>query len=96
MIVVLVMLTVALMALSYESTRNAPIGWFQLGFIAPARTILRRAEAGKADLIALETHGRRGLSRLLLGSVAARVLKRTHVPLFLQRPAGDQAPGAAG
>jgi nucleotide-binding universal stress UspA family protein len=41
------------------------------------------------DLIALATHGRSGLSRLLLGSVAARVLKHTTVPLFLQRPASE-------
>jgi len=44
------------------------------------------------DLIALATHGRSGLSRLLLGSVAASVLKHTTVPLFLQRPADSKPP----
>lgn len=39
------------------------------------------------DLIALATHGREGLARLLLGSVAGRVLQHTPVPLLLQRPA---------
>src|SRR5262249_28399965 len=44
------------------------------------------------DLIALATHGRSGLSRMLLGSITARVLKHTTVPLFLQRPASEGAP----
>jgi len=39
------------------------------------------------DLVALATHGREGLARLLLGSVADRVLQHTPVPLLLQRPA---------
>jgi nucleotide-binding universal stress UspA family protein len=38
------------------------------------------------DLIALATHGRDGLARLLLGSVADRVLQHTPIPLLLQRP----------
>ena len=37
------------------------------------------------DLVALATHGREGLARLLLGSVADRVLQHTPVPLLLQR-----------
>jgi nucleotide-binding universal stress UspA family protein len=39
------------------------------------------------DLVALATHGREGLARLLLGSVADRVLQHSPVPLLLQRPA---------
>jgi nucleotide-binding universal stress UspA family protein len=61
----------------------------------PAEAILaftRAAGQGPGhpvDLIALATHGRGGLSRLLLGSVAASVLRQTTVPLLLQRPAGE-------
>lgn len=52
------------------------------------------------DAVALTTHGREGLARLLLGSIADRVLRHTPVPLLLQRPPGktpesvhpDQAP----
>jgi nucleotide-binding universal stress UspA family protein len=55
----------------------------------------RRGKAASADanapppvdLIALATHGREGLTRLLLGSVADRVLQHSPVPLLLQRPA---------
>jgi nucleotide-binding universal stress UspA family protein len=39
-----------------------------------------------AELIVMGTHGRRGLNRLLLGSVAASVTKRAHCPVLLIRP----------
>jgi nucleotide-binding universal stress UspA family protein len=39
------------------------------------------------DLLAFATHGRGGISRLLLGSVAAAVLSRATVPVLLVRPA---------
>jgi len=51
-----------------------------------ARAILDAARAARADLIALATHGRGGLSRLLIGSVADKVMRRSDVPLLLCRP----------
>jgi nucleotide-binding universal stress UspA family protein len=51
----------------------------------PALAILR--EAAGVDLIALETHGRRGLPRLLLGSVADKVVRGAAVPVLVRRPA---------
>jgi nucleotide-binding universal stress UspA family protein len=52
----------------------------------PAVGILREAQAADADLIALATHGRRGLSRLFLGSVADKVLRGGRLPVLLVRP----------
>ena len=52
----------------------------------PAVAILRQTEAQGAGLIALETHGRRGLSRLLLGSVADKVIRGAHVPVLVRSP----------
>jgi len=43
------------------------------------------AKNWKADLIVLGTHGRSGLSRLLLGSVAEEVVRGTPVPVLLVR-----------
>ncbi len=43
------------------------------------------AKAYRADLIAMATHGRGGLSRLLLGSVAAAVVRSAPVPVLLIR-----------
>lgn len=54
----------------------------------PAANIVEAAETGKIDLIVMSTHGRSGLGRLLLGSVAESVLRGTHIPILLLRPAG--------
>lgn len=52
----------------------------------PALAILREAEQERAAVIALETHGRRGLSRLIVGSVADKVVRGAHVPVLVHRP----------
>jgi nucleotide-binding universal stress UspA family protein len=56
----------------------------------PADLIIERAEAEKGTLIAMATHGRSGINRWMMGSVAEKVLRGTKVPLFLVR-AGDEA-----
>lgn len=50
-----------------------------------ATEIVRVAEEIKSDLIVLGTHGRTGLSRLLLGSVAEQVLRRAPCPVLTVR-----------
>ncbi len=50
--------------------------------------ILAEAEEVGADMVAMATHGRRGLSRAILGSAADKVLRGLHLPLLLHRP-GD-------
>lgn len=47
--------------------------------------ILAAARSSGADLIAMSTHGRSGLGRLLFGSVAEQVLRHADVPVFLMR-----------
>ncbi|HEY8744895.1 MAG TPA: universal stress protein, partial [Chloroflexota bacterium] len=49
----------------------------------PARTIAAEAEAFRADLLVLATHGRGGLARLVLGSVAEAVLRLISCPAML-------------
>lgn len=52
-----------------------------------AQAILDEANASGADLIALETHGRRGFSRLLLGGTADKVIRgSTHPVLVCKLP----------
>ncbi len=48
-----------------------------------ADTIVRQAKRWKADLIVMGTHGRRGLKRLILGSDAEQVVRRTGIPVLL-------------
>ncbi len=52
----------------------------------PAVAILSEAVPPGIDAVALETHGRRGLSRLLLGSVADKVVRGAAVPVRVHRP----------
>ncbi len=56
----------------------------------PVGEILAAASAADADLIAMTTHGRSGLSRLLFGSIAAAVLTRAEIPVFLMRQTAAQ------
>lgn len=49
----------------------------------PARTIVRTSKANMVDLIMLATQGRGGFDKLMLGSVADRVIKNTPCPVFL-------------
>ena len=55
--------------------------------VAPhaAVAILEHARQGAADLIAMATHGRRGLARVLVGSVADKVLRGATTPVLLYR-----------
>jgi nucleotide-binding universal stress UspA family protein len=50
-----------------------------------AEVILERARHGDVDLIAMATHGRGGLERLVLGSVADAVLRHAPCPVLLVR-----------
>lgn len=49
-------------------------------------TIVRFAEEENANLLIIGTHGARGLEKILLGSVAERVLKRVHCPTLTMNP----------
>jgi nucleotide-binding universal stress UspA family protein len=53
-----------------------------------ATTIAQRVVDGSADLVAMTTHGRSGVARLLLGSVAEQLLRTADVPVLLWKAAG--------
>ena len=51
----------------------------------PVAEIVAAAHESRADIIAMTTHGRSGLSRLMFGSVAGAVLRQAEVPVLLMR-----------
>jgi universal stress protein A len=66
-----------------EVTRAVAIG-------APSQKIVETAEAEHVDLIVMATHGRTGLSHLLIGSVAERVVRTAPCPVLTIRPPAAQ------
>ncbi|MCA9606407.1 MAG: universal stress protein [Myxococcales bacterium] len=55
---------------------------------APATVARQVMEDEGIDLVVLGTHGRSGMQRLLLGSVAERMLRTSHVPVMVVRAGG--------
>ncbi len=64
----------------------------------PATAIIEATRLQKVDLIIMTTHGRSGLGRLILGSVAESVLRGTTTPILLLRAPGAplEAPKVSG
>lgn len=56
-----------------------------------AEAIVKKSEQEKFDFIAIATHGRGGVQKWALGSVAGRVLHATSLPLLIMRPQEVQA-----
>lgn len=58
----------------------------------PADSIVAAEKSLEADLVVMATHGRRGLARIVLGSVVERVLRASSVPVLTVRPVpGEQS-----
>jgi len=61
----------------------------------PAAEIIAGAREAGSDLIAMTTHGRSGLGRLLFGSIAEAVLRHSDIPVFLMRQTEAQVAARA-
>jgi nucleotide-binding universal stress UspA family protein len=60
----------------------------------PVEAIRRAAAETQADLIAMGTHGRSGINRLMLGSVTERVLRESRIPVLTVRGEAGAQPAA--
>jgi nucleotide-binding universal stress UspA family protein len=56
---------------------------------SPAKEILGYAADSDADVVVMGTHGRSGVDRLLLGSVAEKVVRSSPIPVLTIRVDGD-------
>jgi nucleotide-binding universal stress UspA family protein len=80
--------------------RNLVIEWSIEESKDVAQALIEAAESGKVlesshefsscDLIAIATHGRGGLKRLMAGSVTEHVLGATKLPMLIVRPRGEK------
>jgi nucleotide-binding universal stress UspA family protein len=80
----------------YSRLANEAAAWERYGFqvdwriksgTVPAETII--AEATPGTIIAMATHGRTALARMLVGSVTNQVVKNTRVPVLTLRPSAS-------
>jgi nucleotide-binding universal stress UspA family protein len=94
-----------------RSLEEAPVRWLQerltdsdrrRGAVAiveqsdePASEILRYAKSANIDLIVMGTHGRTGLARVVLGSVAEAVVRGAPCPVLTVHSAESATTGAA-
>lgn len=58
---------------------------------SPAREIVRYADEQDCDLVVMGTHGRGGINRLLLGSVAEQVVRTSPVPVLTVRVGEEES-----
>jgi nucleotide-binding universal stress UspA family protein len=58
----------------------------------PGEAILHEAGMEANSLIAMASHGRGGVARMLLGSVAGKVIRAATVPVLVCRPGLTRAP----
>lgn len=72
--------------LAHELGDRAQVRTVVLDAMDVPRAIVDFAHREGADLLAMATHGRSGLKRLLLGSVTEAVLRHTHVPVIVYPP----------
>ena len=56
----------------------------------PAQAIVEAAQREHCSLIFMGSHGRSGLSRAFLGSVALKTLTLTHIPVMVDRPTPEE------
>lgn len=68
---------------------------YRLVIGSPATAIVEMAERENADMIVMATHGRTGLTRLLMGSVAEEVVRKAQCPVLTVKPAA-MPPAKAG
>ena len=61
----------------------------------PGQSILQVAEEEGVDMIVMSTHGRTGLSRLLMGSVAEEVVRKAKCPVLTVKASAPAAAEAA-
>ena len=77
--------TEKLKALAHTCTGVARLGRVISQFGDPTTLVLQIAEELPADMIVLGSHGRHGVSRLVLGSVAETVMRKARCPVLVAK-----------
>ena len=65
---------------------GVPCEFVRIASSSVYQTIVQQAQERHCDLICMASHGRKGISGILLGSETQRVLTHTHIPVLVHRP----------
>jgi len=80
---------------NWPDLEGRPLVQHQVESAAPAERIVEYADERDVDLIAMGTHGRRGVDRMLFGSVAEEVVRTAPCPTLTVRADADVTPDQA-
>ena len=69
------------------------VSYGQIESMSPAEAIVEHAEKHEVDLVVMGTHGRRGMDRLLSGSVSEEVVRQASCPVFTVLAGDEPSPG---
>jgi nucleotide-binding universal stress UspA family protein len=72
-------------AAARAKSAGVPVETVQVEDDSPYQAIIDTAESKGADLIVMSSHGRRGVSALILGSETAKVLTHCKIPVLVHR-----------
>lgn len=75
-----------------KASASSPVGLETAQSDQPHRAILDAAQRLGCDLIVMASHGRRGLSALMLGSTTQKLLTRATLPVLVWRPQAAATP----
>ncbi len=81
--------------MNWPNLEALPITQEQVESAEPAEQIVVYAEDEEIDLVVMGTHGRRGVDRMLFGSVTEEVVRKAPCPTFTVRADADVAPSQA-
>jgi nucleotide-binding universal stress UspA family protein len=73
-----------------EHLKNAERVEWEIRAGQPFVEIIRQAKSKDADLLVMGTHGRTGISHMLMGSVAEKVVRKSPCPVLTVRDPGQQ------
>jgi nucleotide-binding universal stress UspA family protein len=80
-------------AVDYVKTEGGKIGVNVNAIVEEGSPVRKIVEASRAhDLIVMGTLGRTGMSKILLGSVAERVVRYAHCPVLIVRATREESP----
>ena len=72
-----------------QPTEEGVAASWEIDFGPPAKRIVEFANSNDVDLIVIGTHGRSGLGRVLMGSVAEAVVRKAKCPVLAIKPRSD-------